>query len=200
MNVFLFSFVKFYLFIHERFKEREAKTKADGWAGSLAGNLMWNLIPRPRDHNLSQRQMLNHRATQVPEECISYHIHEQYFVSKLQWHQFSFLLAPKYSLPWVIFLRFINLFQRERARTHTQRGGAEGEGARNSSRFHTECRAGHGTQSHDSWDHDLSWTKSWALNCQVPLELFLSAPTKEYWLQMAFTPPFSSSCPTSYIW
>ena len=30
------------------------------------GSLMWDSIPGPQDHALSQRQMLNHGATQVP--------------------------------------------------------------------------------------------------------------------------------------
>lgn len=30
------------------------------------GRLMWDLIPGPQDHDPSQRQMLNQRATQVP--------------------------------------------------------------------------------------------------------------------------------------
>ena len=36
--------------------QREAETQAEGEVGSL----MWNSIPGPWDHNLSQRQMLNH--------------------------------------------------------------------------------------------------------------------------------------------
>ena len=48
--------IYFILFIHER--QREAETQAKGEAGSLqepdAG-----LNPRPQDHALSQRQMLN---------------------------------------------------------------------------------------------------------------------------------------------
>ena len=32
-----------------------------------AGNLMWDSIPGPCDHDLSRRQTLNHGATQVPQ-------------------------------------------------------------------------------------------------------------------------------------
>ena len=32
-----------------------------------AGNVMWNLIPGPQDHALSQRQLLNHWATQASQ-------------------------------------------------------------------------------------------------------------------------------------
>ena len=33
-----------------------------------AGIPMWDSIPGPQDHNLSWRQMLNHWATQVPQQ------------------------------------------------------------------------------------------------------------------------------------
>ena len=36
---------------------------AEGEAGSNAGSLMWDSIPGPQDHALSQRQVLNHWAT-----------------------------------------------------------------------------------------------------------------------------------------
>ena len=40
--------------------ERKAETQAEREARSPAGSPMWDLIPGPRDHYLSQRQMLNH--------------------------------------------------------------------------------------------------------------------------------------------
>ena len=39
--------------------EREAKTQAEGEAGSPWGVLMQDSIPGLQDHDLSQRQMLN---------------------------------------------------------------------------------------------------------------------------------------------
>ena len=47
--------------------ERKAETQAEGEAGSP----MWDLIPGPRDHALSQRQSLKHRATQASLAVIS---------------------------------------------------------------------------------------------------------------------------------
>ena len=46
-------------------------------------------------------------------------------------------------------LRFIYLFERERVKESMGRG-AEGEGERNPSRLHAECRAQPGAQSHNS--------------------------------------------------
>ena len=66
LSIFFF-FLRFYLFIHEKYREREAEIQAEGEAGSLRG-----LDPRtPQDHDLSQRQRLNHRATQVPLHQVS---------------------------------------------------------------------------------------------------------------------------------
>ena len=39
--------------------QREAETQAKGEVGFLWGSPMWDSIPGPRDHTLSQRQMLN---------------------------------------------------------------------------------------------------------------------------------------------
>ena len=53
----------FYLFIHERQRERGKETGRDRSRGRSrlhAGSPMWDLIPGPQDHALSQRQMLNH--------------------------------------------------------------------------------------------------------------------------------------------
>ena len=49
-----------YLFIHERHREREAETQAKGETGSVWGAPVWDSIPVPQDHDLSQRQTLNH--------------------------------------------------------------------------------------------------------------------------------------------
>ena len=58
-SVFVFGF---WLLV---FTEREAET-GRGRRKLLVGSLMWDLILEPWDHALSQRQMLNHGATQVP--------------------------------------------------------------------------------------------------------------------------------------
>ena len=56
-----FFFLKkiFYLFFHERHTERGRDT---GRARSRlpAGSSMWDSIPGPRHHTLSQKQTLNH--------------------------------------------------------------------------------------------------------------------------------------------
>ena len=52
-------FEDFYLFVHERHRDR-----GRNWLPM--GSLMWDLIPRPRDHNLSQRQTLNHEPRRCP--------------------------------------------------------------------------------------------------------------------------------------
>ena len=57
LSVPLFFFLRFYLFIHER--QRVAETQAEGEAGSMQGARMWDPIPGPQDHALSQRQTLN---------------------------------------------------------------------------------------------------------------------------------------------
>lgn len=47
-----FFFLRFYLFIHERHREkREAETQAEGEAGST-GSPMWDSIPGLQDHAL----------------------------------------------------------------------------------------------------------------------------------------------------
>ena len=40
--------------------ERKAETQAEGEAGSPLAPSMWDSISGPQDHDLSQRQMLNH--------------------------------------------------------------------------------------------------------------------------------------------
>ena len=58
---------RFNLFIHERReREKEKERETEGEVGSLwRRSPMWDLIPGPWDHDLSQRQMLSHLATQV---------------------------------------------------------------------------------------------------------------------------------------
>ena len=52
-------FKRFYLFIHERHTERGRDT-GRGRSRLPVGSPMWDSIPGPQDHDLSQRQMLNH--------------------------------------------------------------------------------------------------------------------------------------------
>ena len=54
-NDILFLLKRFYLFIHERHRERESQTQAEGEAGSPT----WGSIPGLQDHDLSWRQTLN---------------------------------------------------------------------------------------------------------------------------------------------
>ena len=62
----LLFFLRFYLFIHERQREKEAETQAEGEASSPQEPDM-GLNPGPQDHSLTQRQTLNHRATQASQ-------------------------------------------------------------------------------------------------------------------------------------
>ena len=57
--IFFFFFLRFYLFIHGRHKERGGDTDR-GRSRLPTGSPMWNSILGPRDHDLSQRQTLNH--------------------------------------------------------------------------------------------------------------------------------------------
>ena len=57
-NFFFFK-KRFYLFIHERHTERGRDTSR-GRNRLLEGSLMWDVIPGFQDHDLSQRQMLDH--------------------------------------------------------------------------------------------------------------------------------------------
>ena len=54
------------LFIHERHRERGRDT-GRGRSRFPRGSLLWDSIPGPWDHDLSQRQMFNHWATQAPK-------------------------------------------------------------------------------------------------------------------------------------
>ena len=58
-NIF---FKRFYLFIHERHRERGRGRDTNRLP---AGSPMWDSIPGLQDHDMSQRQMLNHWATQT---------------------------------------------------------------------------------------------------------------------------------------
>ena len=49
----------FYLFFHKGHRERGRDT-GRGKSRLHAGGPMWDSIPGPQDHDLSQRQMLNH--------------------------------------------------------------------------------------------------------------------------------------------
>ena len=61
-----FFFLNFiYLFMRDTQRGRDI---GRGRSRLPSGSLMWDWIPGPRDHDLSQRQMLNHWATQMP--CI----------------------------------------------------------------------------------------------------------------------------------
>ena len=62
--ILFFFFLRFYLFIHEKHRERGRDT-GSGRSRFPAGRPMWGLIPGPQGHALSPRQMLNHWATQV---------------------------------------------------------------------------------------------------------------------------------------
>ena len=65
MNINMIFFFKI-LFIHERHsRERETETQAEG-DEVCEGSLIRDSIPGPQDHNLSQKQMLNYEAMQVP--------------------------------------------------------------------------------------------------------------------------------------
>ena len=58
--------LRFYLFVRDR-ERRRGRSRLPTWSP------MWDSIPGPWDHNLSQRQMLNHCATQVPPTpCCSF--------------------------------------------------------------------------------------------------------------------------------
>ena len=57
------------LFIHERHTERSRDTGRRRKRVPV-GSPMWNWIPGPWDHDLSQMQMVNHRAIQVPSKLL----------------------------------------------------------------------------------------------------------------------------------
>ena len=60
---FFFFFLRFYLFLHERQRERErerererARDTGRGRSWFAVGSPIWDSIPGPQDHALSQRQ------------------------------------------------------------------------------------------------------------------------------------------------
>ena len=76
----MFLFIYSWEIQRERQRHRQKKKQAP------AGSLMWDSIPGPQDHNLSQRQMLNHWATQVPQRGS---------ILKGKMNNFSLLPKPK---------------------------------------------------------------------------------------------------------
>ena len=65
---FSFLFFLMILFIHERHRERQRHMQREEQAS--CEEPVWYSIPGPRDHHLSQRQMLNHWATQAPRKLV----------------------------------------------------------------------------------------------------------------------------------
>ena len=63
----LYFFKRFYLFMHERHREKGRDTGRERGSTLHAGSLMWDSIPGLQDHALSQRQMLNHWATKASQ-------------------------------------------------------------------------------------------------------------------------------------
>ena len=61
----LFFLKRFYLFMHDRHTER-GRDIGRGKSRLPVESPMWDSIPGPQGHDLSQRQMLNLEATQVP--------------------------------------------------------------------------------------------------------------------------------------
>ena len=63
------------------------------------GNPMWDSIPGPQDHNLSQRQTLNYWATQVPLYFLNVLLYSQYFMY-LCFYELLYLLHARYHERW----------------------------------------------------------------------------------------------------
>ena len=61
---FLIYFLKAFIYLFMRDTGRQGHR---GKSRFPAGTLMQDWIPGPQDHDLSQRQVLNHWATQVPQ-------------------------------------------------------------------------------------------------------------------------------------
>ena len=66
---FKFFLKRFYLFMRDTERGRDI---GRGRSRLPAGSLMWDLIPGPRVHTLSQRQTLNHWATQASHQEFRY--------------------------------------------------------------------------------------------------------------------------------
>ena len=60
-------FLKYFIYLFMRDSEG-GRDIGRGRSSLPAGSAMWHSIPGPQDHNLSQRQMLNHWATHVPSQ------------------------------------------------------------------------------------------------------------------------------------
>ena len=70
----VFFYISFFFKVSFIYSWERQRGRDTGWGRSRlpAGSLMRYSIPGPRDHDLSQRQMLNHWATQVPLSCLSW--------------------------------------------------------------------------------------------------------------------------------
>ena len=68
-NASLLIFLRFYLFIHERHRER-GRDMGRGRSRLHAGSPAWDSIPGLWDHALSRRQMLNCWDTQASQEIL----------------------------------------------------------------------------------------------------------------------------------
>ena len=65
IDIYLFIFKRFYLFIHERHREKErGRDTGRGRSRLHAGSPMWDSILGLQDHTLGWRQVLNRWATQ----------------------------------------------------------------------------------------------------------------------------------------
>ena len=62
-------FLRFYLFIHERHREK-GRDIGRGRSRLPVGSLMQDLIPERGDHDLGQRQSLNHEPPRCPTKSI----------------------------------------------------------------------------------------------------------------------------------
>ena len=94
----LFIFQRFYLFTHERYTER-GRDISRGRSRPPIGSLMQGLTLRPQDHDLSQRQMLNHWAIRCPLKSVLSDINTATPVSYAYClHVFFFLFTYKLSV------------------------------------------------------------------------------------------------------
>ena len=66
-----FFFLRFYLFIYSWETQREWQRHRQREKQAPVGSPMQDLIPGPRGHALSQRQLLNHWDTQVPRGSLN---------------------------------------------------------------------------------------------------------------------------------
>ena len=91
------------LFIHERHRETESGQREK--QAPCKEPPLRDSIPGSQDHDLSQRQTLNHWATQVPLEHLS-------FLLKCYTHLSSpaKMSAPPLNLPWALQLKVLSHF------------------------------------------------------------------------------------------